>query len=822
MADSTRADTGNSDSLGESFARVTRDSAGSNGNGAQPDAGVMSRTQARSIIERSVSNLGSLAGKLNLILAQAELDSAPLQRLGFRSVKTVANFESASQNVDAELIISLGMDGSATQRILHGLNGFENTPTVLVVMIIPFDDEGGEASPQRYIQTSNRLARVRSHLFDSGADDVMCLFGDEVLMPHRVMESVQKSEYMANKMRDIIDAEVCAVEEKAARKLQQAHRRFLMMLPGRVLENIPYEDDQLREWRAENGSLVGVGDCKFTAKLGSGAFGHVFKSEIPTHGPVAIKIISKRSVKNANILFSVDRELCHMMYSEPHPNIVRALKVMHGMHNFYIVLEYAGPWHLQRFVKQTLERSGAPTLPIEKIRAFSIQQASAVSHLHGVLVCHRDIKPDNWIVSDDGSTLRLADFGLTMQLSGPHHPLRQSCGSLPFCAPEVFNSEDGDEEGYDALAADVWSLGVNYMELVSGLYSIEKLLGWLPQHPNEHGTIVTGLQSLAEKWTGIADEDKSGLSNTILNMVVLRPPKRWKIGQVLGTLNTGTGRRHLRNLCSPTGGVADEVNSSSSGRHPSQGSREPPGGDRAGGGSENVRLAVNRMLDNFLWEVGFGDIFNSNPRQFSVLRGIFLEYSSKILDVDPESAQFAAMRAKVRQGHEGLLMSDSHFTMLMQHFQAALRHYDVDDRAIEEKLALLRPEAAASCRALLSEAVNRNTPDWRSQVLNDLQSQQISGFAETFHRRILESPVLNQTSLQNRNAGELEADLLRYLTSGVEAAQGPILLPDGDLCKVAHLVLVNLARDAFLAAGWSEDVAQVLHLTMLQQWEHAH
>ncbi len=90
------------------------------------------------------------------------------------------------------------------------------------------------------------------------------------------------------------------------------------------------------------------------------------------------------------------------------------------------------------------------------------------------------------IVSDDGSSLKLADFGLSAQLNGPSHLLQQSCGSLPFCAPDVFDCEASEQScrGYDGLAADVWSLGVNFMELVCGPYIIEQMLGWSPQRPS--------------------------------------------------------------------------------------------------------------------------------------------------------------------------------------------------------------------------------------------------------------------------------------------------------------------------------------------------
>merc|ERR1712045_442893 len=99
-----------------------------------------------------------------------------------------------------------------------------------------------------------------------------------------------------------------------------AYKRFLLVLAGKVLENIPFEDHDLNEVY-EGEELVKLENFNVTKKIGEGAFGKVFKVDHPQHGIAAVKVIPKSSVKNAHVLLSIDRELCMMVHLEPHPNV---------------------------------------------------------------------------------------------------------------------------------------------------------------------------------------------------------------------------------------------------------------------------------------------------------------------------------------------------------------------------------------------------------------------------------------------------------------------------------------------------------------------
>jgi serine/threonine protein kinase len=92
-------------------------------------------------------------------------------------------------------------------------------------------------------------------------------------------------------------------------------------------------------------------------------------------------------------------------------------------------------------------------------QAFSQQEAiiillqglDGLQYLHGRGIAHRDLKPENILVSSrDPLSICLSDFGLASN----KYPLKTFCGSLKYCAPEIFNGRE-----YSA-AVDIWSLGL--------------------------------------------------------------------------------------------------------------------------------------------------------------------------------------------------------------------------------------------------------------------------------------------------------------------------------------------------------------------------
>mmetsp|Transcript_62327 Transcript_62327/g.160704 ORF Transcript_62327/g.160704 Transcript_62327/m.160704 type:complete len:615 (-) Transcript_62327:418-2262(-) len=333
-----------------------------------------------------------------------------------------------------------------------------------------------------------------------------------------------------------------AVVEK---KLQCAYNRTLRDLPGHALEGIPAEDPSLEERYDEDKRLVGFGSYDFKDLLGKGSFASVYRAGLfgDDAGELAIKVVSKASMTHLTTHTALNQEVTIMLNLQPHPNVVQAYFIKNSFRHFFVGMQYAGPMCLHAYTVQHLKQSEEKTLPPRKVLSFAKQQALAVQHLHRAMIAHRDLKPRNFIVSHDGEDLKLTDFGLAVQLSGACQRLFTSCGSLPFCAPEVVRrgarSDFGsiDHPPYLALNADMWSLGVNFIELSEGPYAAEALLRWVKQRSRGCLQVAESLSTLETLWLRKQESDCMVLHAVVASIVVVDPCRRLACDQLLSKLS---------------------------------------------------------------------------------------------------------------------------------------------------------------------------------------------------------------------------------------------------------------------------------------------
>jgi len=194
-------------------------------------------------------------------------------------------------------------------------------------------------------------------------------------------------------------------------------------------------------------------------KLGQGSFGTVWRGvEKATSIAVAVKQMDKaqlprRGVKREDI----EREVSVMKVVR-HENILRLFDFCEDNQFISFVLEYCDGGDFGDKVKER-----ASSITEEEACKWMKQIMSAIQALHSKDVCHRDIKPDNFMVSKS-QIIKLADFGLATILP-KGKLLSEKCGTPAFMAPEQMNV--GKSRGYNH-SVDVWAAGITMFMLMSG------------------------------------------------------------------------------------------------------------------------------------------------------------------------------------------------------------------------------------------------------------------------------------------------------------------------------------------------------------------
>src|SRR4029077_19795346 len=121
---------------------------------------------------------------------------------------------------------------------------------------------------------------------------------------------------------------------------------------------------------------------------------------------------------------------------------------------FFIVMEFVPGETLEAMI----DRDGA--LDLARALDYTCQIGNAVDHAHHSGVVHRDLRPSNVIVSDNGM-VKVADFGTSRFLELAAHGTTV-IGSPPYMAPEQF-------EGRSVFASDLYSLGVTMYQMLTGV-----------------------------------------------------------------------------------------------------------------------------------------------------------------------------------------------------------------------------------------------------------------------------------------------------------------------------------------------------------------
>ncbi len=176
---------------------------------------------------------------------------------------------------------------------------------------------------------------------------------------------------------------------------------------------------------------------------------------------VAIKILKDEFAGNSDFLRRFRNESKAIAVLS-HPNIVKVYDVSFGDRIQYIVMEYVDGITLKQYLDQQKE-----TVPWKEALHFTVQILRALQHAHEKGIVHRDIKPQNIMLLQDG-TIKVMDFGIARFARSETRTMTdKAIGSVHYIAPEQARGDVTDER------ADIYSVGVMLYEMLTGRLPFE-------------------------------------------------------------------------------------------------------------------------------------------------------------------------------------------------------------------------------------------------------------------------------------------------------------------------------------------------------------
>ena len=208
--------------------------------------------------------------------------------------------------------------------------------------------------------------------------------------------------------------------------------------------------------------------------IGRGAFANVYQLATLSEGELfAVKEIDlKRVIKEGLLGQEANKELA-IMKKLSHSHVVQFVDWHQFESHLYIIMDFVPGGDLSTYT------SASCLLSKSDVRQVANQISQALQYIHARKVTHRDVKPDNVLVQSTRPLhVKLTDFGLSKMIQG-ESLLKTFCGTLLYCAPEVYPDFDKLRQGEPRLprnpgrtspyssAVDIWSLGAVLYQLSS-------------------------------------------------------------------------------------------------------------------------------------------------------------------------------------------------------------------------------------------------------------------------------------------------------------------------------------------------------------------
>lgn len=190
--------------------------------------------------------------------------------------------------------------------------------------------------------------------------------------------------------------------------------------------------------------------------IGEGGMANVYlANDTILDRKVAIKVLRGDLSNDEKFIRRFKREALSVS-NLSHPNIVEVYDVGEEDGNYYIVMEYIEG----KTLKQLLQKRGALTL--NEVIDIMTQLTDGLAHAHEAYIIHRDIKPQNIMIEDNG-LVKITDFGIAMALNSTKLTQTNSVmGSVHYLPPEQANGKGS------TVKSDIYSLGILMYELLTG------------------------------------------------------------------------------------------------------------------------------------------------------------------------------------------------------------------------------------------------------------------------------------------------------------------------------------------------------------------
>ena len=249
-------------------------------------------------------------------------------------------------------------------------------------------------------------------------------------------------------------------------------------------------------------------------QIGTGGMSDVYKAKChKLNRFVAIKVM-KSEFSEDKTFVSKFRAEAQSVAGFTHPNIVNVYDVGDENGIYYIVMELVEGITLKKYI----EKRGR--IPFKEAVSIAIQVANGLDAAHKHNIVHRDIKPQNIIISKEGK-VKVTDFGIAKVASSSTINSSSTMGSVHYISPEQARG------GYSDARSDLYSLGITIFEMLTGTVPFDG-----------DSTVAVAVQHIQDEIPApstVTDDIPLSIDRIVLKLTQKKPDRRYQTATELIT-----------------------------------------------------------------------------------------------------------------------------------------------------------------------------------------------------------------------------------------------------------------------------------------------